>query len=242
MNSNEVGNYGMLHVVPTPIGNLGDMTYRAVKVLKESDFILAEDTRTSGFLLKHYEIGTKMFSHHKFNEHQSIQQIVERIQAGANVSLISDAGTPAISDPGFLIVRACVEAGICIECLPGATAFVPAIVMSGLPNDRFCFEGFLPPKKGRQTRLIELQEESRTMVFYESPYRVLKTLTQFAEYFGADRLATTSREISKIYEETIRGTLTELIEHFTKTIPRGEFVIVVGGKDLKKESKKSKDF
>ena len=236
------GNYGILHVVPTPIGNLGDMTFRAVKVLKESDFILAEDTRTSGFLLKHYEIGTKMFSHHKFNEHQSTQQIVERIQAGANVSLISDAGTPAISDPGFLIVRACVEAGIRIECLPGATAFVPAIVMSGLPNDRFCFEGFLPPKKGRQTRLIELQEESRTMVFYESPYRVLKTLTQFAEYFGEDRLATTSREISKIYEETTRGTLTELIEHFTKTIPRGEFVIVVGGKDLKKESKKSKDF
>ncbi len=236
------GNYGILHVVPTPIGNLGDMTFRAVKVLKESDFILAEDTRTSGFLLKHYEIGTKMFSHHKFNEHQSTQQIVERIQAGANVSLISDAGTPAISDPGFLIVRACVEAGIRIECLPGATAFVPAIVMSGLPNDRFCFEGFLPPKKGRQTRLIELQEESRTMVFYESPYRVLKTLTQFAEYFGEDRLATTSREISKIYEETTRGTLAELIEHFTKTIPRGEFVIVVGGKDLKKESKKSKDF
>ncbi len=236
------GNYGILHVVPTPIGNLGDMTFRAVKALKESDFILAEDTRTSGFLLKHYEIGTKMFSHHKFNEHQSTQQIVERIQAGANVSLISDAGTPAISDPGFLIVRACVEAGIRIECLPGATAFVPAIVMSGLPNDRFCFEGFLPPKKGRQTRLIELQEESRTMVFYESPYRVLKTLTQFAEYFGEDRLATTSREISKIYEETTRGTLAELIEHFTKTIPRGEFVIVVGGKDLKKESKKSKDF
>ncbi len=236
------GNYGILHVVPTPIGNLGDMTFRAVKVLKESDFILAEDTRTSGFLLKHYEIGTKMFSHHKFNEHQSTQQIVERIQAGANVSLISDAGTPAISDPGFLIVRACVEAGIRIECLPGATAFVPAIVMSGLPNDKFCFEGFLPPKKGRQTRLIELQEESRTMVFYESPYRVLKTLTQFAEYFGEDRLATTSREISKIYEETTRGTLAELIEHFTKTIPRGEFVIVVGGKDLKKESKKSKDF
>ena len=228
--------------MPTPIGNLGDMTFRAVKVLKESDFILAEDTRTSGFLLKHYEIGTKMFSHHKFNEHQSTQQIVERIQAGANVSLISDAGTPAISDPGFLIVRACVEAGIRIECLPGATAFVPAIVMSGLPNDKFCFEGFLPPKKGRQTRLIELQEESRTMVFYESPYRVLKTLTQFAEYFGEDRLATTSREISKIYEETTRGTLAELIEHFTKTIPRGEFVIVVGGKDLKKESKKSKDF
>jgi 16S rRNA (cytidine1402-2'-O)-methyltransferase len=208
-------------------------------VLKEVDFILAEDTRTSGFLLKHYDIATKMFSHHKFNEHKSSQQIVERIEAGANVALISDAGTPAISDPGFLIVRACVEAGIRIECLPGATAFVPALVMSGLPNDRFCFEGFLPPKKGRQTRLKELADEQRTMVFYESPYRVLKTLTQFAEYFGEDRLATTSREISKIYEDTKRGTLSQLVEHFTKTDPRGEFVIVVSGKETKKENKKT---
>lgn len=240
MSINENESYGILHVVPTPIGNLEDITYRAIRVLKESNFILAEDTRTSGFLLKHYEIGTKMFSHHKFNEHQSTQQIVERIQAGAHVALISDAGTPAISDPGFLLVRACVEAGIRIECLPGATAFVPALVMSGLPNDRFCFEGFLPPKKGRQTRLKELETERRTMVFYESPYRVLKTLTQFAEYFGPDRLATTSREISKIYEETNRGTLSELIEHFTKIDPRGEFVIVVSGKELKKESKKNK--
>ncbi len=237
--SEEIDSYGILHVVPTPIGNLEDITYRAIRVLKESDFILAEDTRTSGFLLKHYEIGTKMFSHHKFNEHQNSQQIVERIKAGANVALISDAGTPAISDPGFLIVRSCVEAGIRIECLPGATAFVPALVMSGLPNDRFCFEGFLPPKKGRQTRLKELASEQRTMVFYESPYRVIKTLTQFAEFFGPDRLVTTSREISKIYEETSRGTLTELIEHFTIKEPRGEFVIVVSGKELKKKDNKS---
>lgn len=233
---------GVLHVVPTPIGNLEDMTYRAIKVLRKSDFILAEDTRTSGVLLKHFEIDTKMISHHKFNEHQSTQQVIEQIMAGANVSLISDAGTPAISDPGFLVVRACVESGIRVECLPGATAFVPALVMSGLPNDRFCFEGFLPPKKGRQTRLKNLAEETRTMVFYESPYRVLKTLTQFAEHFGADRQASTSREISKIYEQTSRGTLRELIEHFTNTDPRGEFVIVVSGKETKKGNKKSKQF
>ena len=239
MSKSEIDSCGILHVVPTPIGNLEDITYRAIKVLKEVDFILAEDTRTSGFLLKHYDIATKMFSHHKFNEHKSSQQIVERIEAGANVALISDAGTPAISDPGFLIVRACIEAGIRIECLPGATAFVPALVMSGLPNDRFCFEGFLPPKKGRQTRLKELADEQRTMVFYESPYRVLKTLTQFAEYFGEERLATTSREISKIYEDTKRGTLSQLIEHFTETDPRGEFVIVVSGKETKKENKKT---
>ncbi len=239
MSKSEIDSYGILYVVPTPIGNLEDITYRAVKVLKDVDFILAEDTRTSGFLLKHYDIETKMISHHKFNEHKSSQQIVERIEAGANVALISDAGTPAISDPGFLIVRACVEAGIRIECLPGATAFVPALVMSGLPNDRFFFEGFLPSKKGRQTRLKELADEQRTMVFYESPYRVLKTLTQFAEYFGEDRLATTSREISKIYEDTKRGTLSQLVEHFTETDPRGEFVIVVSGKETKKENKKS---
>ncbi len=239
MSQSEIDSCGILHVVPTPIGNLEDITYRAIKVLKEVDFILAEDTRTSGFLLKHYDIATKMFSHHKFNEHKSSQQIVERIEAGANVALISDAGTPAISDPGFLIVRACIEAGIRIECLPGATAFVPALVMSGLPNDRFCFEGFLPPKKGRQTRLKELADEQRTMVFYESPYRVLKTLTQFAEFFGEERLATSSREISKIYEDTKRGTLSQLIEHFTETDPRGEFVIVVSGKETKKENKKT---
>ena len=239
MSKEELDSSGILQVVPTPIGNLEDITYRAVKVLKEADLILAEDTRTSGFLLKHYDISTKMISHHKFNEHKSSQQIVERIAAGANVALISDAGTPAISDPGFLIVRACVEAGIRIECLPGATAFVPALVMSGLPNDRFCFEGFLPPKKGRQTRLKELANEERTMVFYESPYRVVKTLTQFAEYFGDERLATTSREISKIYEDTKRGSLSQLIAHFTKTDPRGEFVIVVSGRQIKKENKKS---
>ena len=239
MSQDETDSCGILYVVPTPIGNLEDITYRAIKVLKEADVILAEDTRTSGFLLKHYDITTKMISHHKFNEHKSSQQIVERIEAGANIALISDAGTPAISDPGFLLVRACVEAGIRIECLPGATAFVPALVMSGLPNDRFCFEGFLPAKKGRQTRLEELQDEQRTMVFYESPYRVLKTLTQFADYFGADRMAATSREISKIYEDTQRGTLSELINHFTQTAPRGEFVIVVSGKELKKNNKKT---
>ena len=239
MSQLEIDSYGTLYIVPTPIGNLEDITYRAVKVLKEVDFILAEDTRTSGVLLKHYDISTKMISHHKFNEHKTSQQVVERIETGANVALISDAGTPAISDPGFLIVRECVEAGIRIECLPGATAFVPALVMSGLPNDRFCFEGFLPPKKGRQTRLRELEDEQRTMVFYESPYRVLKTLTQFADHFGEDRLATTSREISKIYEETNRGTLSQLVEHFTETAPRGEFVIVVSGNQLKKENKKS---
>ena len=239
MTQDETDSYGILYVVPTPIGNLEDITYRAIKVLNEVDVILAEDTRTSGFLLKHYDITTKMISHHKFNEHKSSQQIVERIEAGSNVALISDAGTPAISDPGFLLVRACIEAGIRIECLPGATAFVPALVMSGLPNDRFCFEGFLPAKKGRQTRLKELQNEQRTMVFYESPYRVLKTLTQFADYFGADRMAATSREISKIYEDTQRGTLTQLINHFTQTAPRGEFVIVVSGKELKKNNKKT---
>ena len=238
MASNETETMGTLHVVPTPIGNLGDITFRAIEVLKQSDFILAEDTRTSGFLLKHYDISTKMFSHHKFNEHKSCEQIVERIIAGANVALISDAGTPAISDPGYLIVRACVEANIRVECLPGATAFVPALVMSGLPNERFCFEGFLPQKKGRQTRLKELEEEHRTMVFYESPYRVVKTLTQFAEHFGEDREASASREISKLFEETKRGTLLQLIEHFTQNEPRGEFVIVVSGKESKKESKK----
>lgn len=242
MTQDEADSYGILYVVPTPIGNLEDITYRAIKVLNEVDVILAEDTRTSGFLLKHYDITTKMISHHKFNEHKSSQQIVERIEAGSNVALISDAGTPAISDPGFLLVRACIEAGIRIECLPGATAFVPALVMSGLPNDRFCFEGFLPAKKGRQTRLKELQNEQRTMVFYESPYRVLKTLIQFADYFGADRMAATSREISKIYEDTQRGTLSQLINHFTETVPRGEFVIVVSGNELKKNNKKTTNY
>ncbi len=218
-----------LYVVATPIGNLDDMTFRAVKVLNEVGLILAEDTRTSGFLLKHFDIKTPMQSHHKFNEHKTVQQIVERIKAGEKVALISDAGTPAISDPGFLVVRACVENDIEVECLPGATAFVPALVVSGLPNDRFCFEGFLPQKKGRQTKLNSLATEPRTMVFYESPFRVLKTLTQFAEVFGAERKASVSREISKMYEETIRGTLAELVTHFTEHTPKGEFVIVVAG-------------
>ena len=218
-----------LYVVPTPIGNLDDMTFRAVKVLNEVDVILAEDTRTSSVLLKHFGIKTPMQSHHKFNEHRTIQQVVDRIKAGQSVALISDAGTPAISDPGFMLVRACVEQEINIECLPGATAFVPALVASGLPNDRFCFEGFLPQKKGRQTKLKALSTDPRTIIFYESPYRVLKTLTQLAEFFGEERKASVSREISKIYEETVRGTLAELIIHFTQNPPKGEFVIIVAG-------------
>ena len=220
-----------LYIVPTPIGNLDDMTFRAVKVLKEADLILAEDTRTSGFLLKHFEIQNKMQSHHKFNEHQTIDFIVSRIKGGESIALISDAGTPGISDPGFLLVRECVKNGIEVECLPGATAFVPALVASGLPIDRFCFEGFLPQKKGRQTRLEELASETRSIVFYESPFRVVKTLTQLAEFLGEERLASASREISKLHEETVRGTLKELISHFTKNEPRGEFVLVVGGKE-----------
>ena len=205
------------------------MSFRAVKILNEVDLILAEDTRTSGFLLKHYDIKTPMHSHHKFNEHKTVQNVVERIKTGQKIALISDAGTPAISDPGFLLVRACVENGIDVECLPGATAFVPALVTSGLPNDRFCFEGFLPQKKGRQTKLNSLKTETRTMIFYESPFRVLKTLTQFSEFFGTERKASISREISKIYEETVRGTLAELVEHFTLNNPKGEFVIIVAG-------------
>ncbi|MEG1564260.1 MAG: 16S rRNA (cytidine(1402)-2'-O)-methyltransferase [Bacteroides sp.] len=222
---------GKLYVVPTPVGNLEDMTFRAIRVLKEADLILAEDTRTSGILLKHYEIKNAMQSHHKFNEHQMVERVVDRMKAGETIALISDAGTPGISDPGFLVVRECVRNGIEVECLPGATAFVPALVASGLPNDRFCFEGFLPPKKGRMTKLKMLAEEQRTMVFYESPHRLLKTLTQFAESFGLERPTTVSREISKIHEETVRGSLAELIEHFTATDPRGEIVIVVGGID-----------
>jgi len=220
---------GKLYVIPTPVGNLEDMTFRAINLLKECDLILAEDTRTSGFLLKHYGIETRMQSHHKFNEHKTTDEMVAQMRGGTRMALISDAGTPAISDPGFLLVRACIQAGIDVECLPGATAFVPALVESGLPCDRFCFEGFLPQKKGRQTRLQQLAEESRTMIFYESPYRVLKTLTQFAVHFGNKREASVSREISKIYAETVRGTLEELINHFTLQTPRGEFVIVVAG-------------
>lgn len=222
---------GKLYVVPTPVGNMEDMTFRAIRILKEADLILAEDTRTSGILLKHYEIKNAMQSHHKFNEHQTVESIVNRIKGGQTVALISDAGTPGISDPGFLVVRECVRNGIEVQCLPGATAFVPALVSSGLPDERFCFEGFLPQKKGRMTRLNALKEETRTMIFYESPYRLLKTLTQFAEIFGADRLVSVCREISKIHEESVRGTLQEVIAHFTKTEPRGEIVIILGGKE-----------
>lgn len=223
----------MLYIVPTPVGNMEDMTFRAVRILKEADLILAEDTRTSGILLKHYDIKNSMLSHHKFNEHQTVNNIVERILAGATIALISDAGTPGISDPGFLLSRECARHGITVQTLPGATAFVPALVSSGLPCDRFCFEGFLPPKKGRVTRLEELQEEERTMIFYESPYRVLKTLQQFADYFGTDRQVSVCREISKIHEESVRGSLAEVITHFTEHEPKGEFVIVVAGKNKK---------
>ena len=222
---------GKQYVVPTPVGNMEDMTFRAIRILKEADLILAEDTRTSGILLKHYEIKNAMQSHHKFNEHQTVESIVNRIKGGQTVALISDAGTPGISDPGFLVVRECVRNGIEVQCLPGATAFVPALVSSGLPDERFCFEGFLPQKKGRMTRLNALKEETRTMIFYESPYRLLKTLTQFAEIFGADRPVSVCREISKIHEESVRGTLQEVIAHFTETEPRGEIVIILGGKE-----------
>lgn len=222
---------GKLYVVPTPVGNLEDMTFRAIRILKEADLILAEDTRTSGILLKHFEIKNAMLSHHKFNEHQTVESVVNRIRGGATVALISDAGTPAISDPGFLLVRECVRAGVEVQCLPGATAFVPALVASGLPNDRFCFEGFLPQKKGRQTRLKTLAEESRTMIFYESPYRLVKTLTQLAEVMGGERQAAVAREISKVHEETVRGSLGELVAHFTANEPRGEIVLLVAGKD-----------
>ena len=222
---------GKLYVVPTPVGNLEDMTFRAIRVLKEADLILAEDTRTSGILLKHFEIKNAMTSHHKFNEHKTVEGIVNRLKAGETIALISDAGTPAISDPGFLVVRECVRNGIEVQCLPGATAFVPALVASGLPNDRFCFEGFLPQKKGRMTRLVSLQEETRTMIFYESPYRLVKTLTQFSEYFGAERQVSVCREISKIHEENVRGSLSEVIAHFTANEPRGEIVIVLSGKE-----------
>lgn len=220
---------GMLYVVPTPVGNLEDITLRAIRVLKEADLILAEDTRTSSVLLKHYEIKNALLSHHKFNEHQTVNNVIERLNGGQTVALISDAGTPGISDPGFLLVRECIRNGIKVQCLPGATAFVPALVSSGLPDDRFCFEGFLPQKKGRQTRLNSLKEEKRTMIFYESPFRVLKTLTQFAEVFGPERPVSVCREISKVHEESVRGTLAEVIEHFKQTEPRGEFVIVLGG-------------
>ena len=228
---------GILYLVPTPVGNLEDMTCRALRVLKEADLILAEDTRTTGILLKHFEIKNAMLSYHKFNEHQTVSHIVSRLLAGETVAVVSDAGTPGISDPGFLVAREAVKAGVEVVCLPGPTAFVPALVASGIPCDRFCFEGFLPVKKGRATRLAALAAEERTLVFYESPHRVVKTLAQLAETFGAGRQAAVCREISKVHEECLRGTLKELAAHFTETEPRGEFVIVVAGRDAK-ESKK----
>ena len=221
---------GMLHIVPTPVGNLEDMSVRAVNVLKSVDMVLAEDTRTSGVLMKHFGIATPMSSHHKFNEHDSLPNVTARLQSGSNLALISDAGTPAISDPGFLLVRECRRLGIEVETLPGPTAFVPALVNSGLPCDRFCFEGFLPQKKGRATKLAALAAEERTMIFYESPLRLLRTLEQLAEAFGADRDASVSREISKLHNTTHNGTLAQLVDYFTQNAPRGEIVIVVAGK------------
>lgn len=223
---------GILYLVPTPVGNMEDMTMRAIRLLKEADVILCEDTRTSGILLKHFEIeGKKLMAHHKFNEHGTSNGVVERLKAGQTICLITDAGTPGISDPGFYLVREAVAAGITVQTLPGATAFTPALVSSGLPCDRFCFEGFLPQKKGRQTRLEELREEVRTMIFYESPRRLLKTLEQFAEVFGEERQVSVCREISKIHEESVRGTLKEVAEHFRETEPRGEIVMILQGAD-----------
>lgn len=222
-----------LILVPTPIGNLADMTYRAVEVLKAADVILAEDTRVSGKLLKHYNIETPMQSYHQHNEHSHTDSVVRQIQSGRATAIITDAGTPGISDPGFLLARACIAAGVKIECLPGATAFVPALVNSGLPNDKFVFEGFLPAKKGRQKRLKALADEDRSMIFYESPYKLLKTLQQFVDHFGEDRQVSVSREISKLYEETIRGTLTEVVSYFEAKKPKGEFVIVLAGSGWK---------
>ena len=230
---------GKLYIVPTPIGNLGDITYRAVSILKSVDSILAEDTRTSSVLLQHYGISAKMYSHHKFNEHRTVELISENILNGQSVALLSDAGTPGISDPGFLLVRTCVERGIEVECLPGATALIPALVNSGLPSDRFCFEGFLPQKKGRQKRIALLQNEERTMIFYESPYRLLKTLQQLGDVFGMDRNASVSRELSKLHEENARGTLAELIAYYTDKGVKGEIVLVVAGKQGKQ--KKNED-
>jgi len=227
----------MLYIVPTPVGNLEDITLRALRVLKEADLILAEDTRTSGKLLQHYNISTHRQSYHKFNEHAEVERLVERLEAGETMALVSDAGTPGISDPGFLIVRECVKAGVKVECLPGATALVPAVVCSGLPCDRFAFEGFLPQKKGRASRLAALKEEQRTMVFYESPYRLQKTLEQMTDTFGGDRQAAVCREISKIHEECLRGTVEQLAAHYREHEAKGECVIVVAGKNEKRNSK-----
>ena len=232
---------GKLFIVPTPIGNLEDMTLRAIRILKEVDLILAEDTRTSGKLLKHFEIGTHMHSHHMHNEHKTVENLIARLKSGETIALISDAGTPAISDPGFLLTRACVENGIPVECLPGATAFVPALVNSGLPNDKFVFEGFLPDKKGRQTRYLALAEETRTMIMYVSPHKLVKTLAEFITYFGEDRQICVSRELSKLHEENVRGTVREVLTHFENKPPKGEIVVVVGGKTTTKENKKQTD-
>ena len=224
---------GILYIVPTPVGNMEDMTLRAIRILKEADLVLAEDTRTSGVLLKHFDIKNHLQSHHKFNEHGTSAQVVERLLAGQNVALVSDAGTPGISDPGFFLVREAVRAGVEVQTLPGATAFVPALVSSGLPCDRFVFEGFLPQKKGRQTRLESLRQEQRTMIFYESPYRLVKTLQQLAEYFGTERQVSVCREISKVHEESVRGTLAQVVAHFQENEPRGEIVVIVAGRDDK---------
>ncbi len=221
---------GKLYLVPTPIGNLEDITLRAIRILKEVDVILAEDTRTTGKLLQHFKIKTPMQSHHMHNEHKTVDGLINRIKQGETIALVSDAGTPAISDPGFLLARACVENNIEVDCLPGATAFVPALVNSGLPSDKFVFEGFLPIKKGRQTRLKLLADETRTIVFYESPHKLLKTLSNFVEYFGADRRVSVSRELTKLYEETFRGTVSEVLKYYTDKPPKGEIVIVVAGK------------
>lgn len=231
---------GKLYIVPTPIGNLQDITLRALDILKEVDTILAEDTRQTQKLLSHFGIQKQMYSHHKFNEHKTSEIVIQKLQGGLNMALVSDGGTPGISDPGFFLVRACIEANVEVETLPGAVALVPALINSGLPADRFVFEGFLPQKKGRKTRLEALADESRTIIFYESPHRILKALAQFAEVFGNDRRASVSREITKKFEETTRGTIAELILHFTKKAPKGEFVVVVEGKQ--KESKKNSKF
>ncbi|MDX9771402.1 MAG: 16S rRNA (cytidine(1402)-2'-O)-methyltransferase [Tenuifilaceae bacterium] len=225
-----------LYIVPTPIGNLDDMTLRAIKVLQQSDIILSEDTRTSGVLLKHFDIKAPLWSHHKFNEHRTVEQIAERIASGQTISLISDAGTPGISDPGFLLIRTCIEKGVEVECLPGATAFVPALVCSGIPCDRFVFEGFLPQKKGRNKRIEALRDEPRTLVFYESPFRLVKLLQQLLTILNEDRIASVSREISKLHEETVRGTLSELIAHFEAKGVKGELVVVVQGAQSEKVS------
>lgn len=224
---------GKLYLIPTPIGNLQDITLRALQILQEVDLILAEDTRTSGKLLQHFNISTPMLAHHKFNEHQTLEGVIRKLKEGMELALISDAGTPAIADPGFLLARACIAEGVPVETLPGATAFVPALVNSGLPNDRFVFEGFLPDKKGRQTRLKNLIEETRTMIFYVSPHKLVKTIEEFAHFFGSERKASISRELTKIHEETLRGTLAELLTHFQNQNPKGEFIMILAGKESK---------